>query len=762
MTTLALEPIYGSLILALAVAVAVIAVILVVTPPTENPKHRHWLIGLRLCAASVLLLAVLRPALLRTDNRPANAALVVAVDTSRSMTLPDGDGGDRWTTQNEAWQKLAAGIGDLDQSLVVRLLAYDSTARTLPSATPDALDSQSPIGELTDLSAAALSAIQAAQGQPIAGVVLMGDGTQTAPLVGTGAQRVVETLASLGVPLWTVPIGPAGGESAARDAAIDALPESFQLFAGNKVDINFQLLTRGLAGVNVPVSLSWIDASGNTTEIASRNVAASQSVEVSALSVPVVAPPPGTYRLKVEATTQDGELVTTNNLETAFVDVREGGGRILYLEGEQRLEQTFLRRSLRRFPDLDLTTKWIPKDTSGTWPEDLGDSFQPGKYDIYIIGDLDARALGDSQLQGLANAVSSGAGLVTLGGFQAYGAGGYASSPLANVIPIEMDRSHRRSVDANRPENPIDQLAGPLPIRLARSHPITDLGGEDPALIWQQLPPQEGANRFVGPKVAPGVQTLLESPNQEPLLVIGQYGRGRTAAIAFDSTYRWWRAKKSDAHRRFWRQLVLWLLAREETSGDKIVIEMDARRFAVDEPPEFRASVESLADAENKIELVAEVVDESGEITPVAVSTESRSQQSSQTSVTAIRGRLPKLPTGFYRLRVRPKQETESLQTEEKAFQTIDESRELAQPMADPVYLRQLAELTADQGGAAFAPDEIDSLIETIKNRRRQAETPIVQKIRLGDGPISGWLLFALFAAALSTEWFLRRQWGLV
>ncbi len=88
----------------------------------------------------------------------------------------------------------------------------------------------------------------------------MGDGTQTAPLVGTGAQRVVETLASLGVPLWTVPIGPAGGESAARDAAIDALPESYQLFAGNKVDIEFQLLTRGLAGVSVPVSLSWMDA----------------------------------------------------------------------------------------------------------------------------------------------------------------------------------------------------------------------------------------------------------------------------------------------------------------------------------------------------------------------------------------------------------------------------------------------------------------------------------------------------------------------
>ncbi len=762
MTTLALEPIYGSLILALAVAVAVIAVILVVTPPTENPRHRRWLIGLRLFAASMLLLPVLGPALLRTDQRPADAALVVAVDTSRSMTLPDGDGGERWTTQNEAWRKLAAGIGSLDQSLVVRLLAYDSTTRKLPSATPDALDSQSPDGELTDLSAAALGAIQAAEGQPIAGVVLMGDGAQTAPLVATGAQRVVETLASLGVPLWTVPIGPAGGESASRDAAIDALSESYQLFAGNKVDIEFQLLTRGLAGVSVPISLSWIDSSGKTTEIASRNITSNRSVEASAVSIPVVAPPPGTYRLKVEAKTQDGELVTTNNLQTAFVDVREGGGRILYLEGQQRLEQTFLRRSLRRFPDLDLTDKWIPSDTSASWPEDLGDSFQPGKFDIYILGDLDSSALGDAQLQELANAVSDGAGLLTLGGFQAYGAGGYASSPLADVLPIEMDSSRRRTIHASQPDNPSDQLGGPIPIRLARSHPITDLGGEDPAAVWQQLPPQEGANRLLDPKVAPGVETLLESPNQEPLLVIGRYGRGRTAAIAFDSTYRWWRAGKSDAHRRFWRQLVLWLLAREETSGDKIVINMDKRRFAVNDPPEFRASVESIGDAAIDLELVAEVIDETGETTPVTVSTENRSEQSSRTPGTAIRGKLPKLPTGFYRLRVRPKQETESLQAEEKAFQTIDESRELAQPMADPVYLRQLAELTAQHGGAAFAPDEIDALIKTIKQRRRQAETPIVEKFRLGDGPISGWLLFALFAGTLSTEWFLRRQWGLV
>ncbi len=128
---------------------------------------------------------------------------------------------------------------------------------------------------------------------------------------------------------------------------------------------------------------------------------------------------------------------------------------------------------------------------------------------------------------------------------------------------------------------------GPLDIRLAKVHPITELGGNDPAEIWRELPPLLGANRWIGPKVAPGVSILLETPDQSPLMVIGEYGGGRVASLAFDSTWRWWRAGKSDAHRRFWRQLILWLLSREESSDDKILIEIDSRRFATDQPPSF-------------------------------------------------------------------------------------------------------------------------------------------------------------------------------
>jgi hypothetical protein len=758
MTSFALEPIYGSLLLALVALIATFAVILTVTPPTPDPRHRRLLISLRMAAAMVLLLTAFRPALLRTDNRPADAALIVAVDTSRSMTLPDGDRGTRWTTQVEAWRQLAAGLDQLDATLVVRLLAYDAVARKLPATDPTALDDETPQGELTDLSAAALASIQAAEGQPIAGVVLMGDGTQTAPLQDAGAQRVVETLRALGVPLWTVPIGPAGGASASRDVAVDALTESYRLFAGNQVDIEFQLLIRGLANVEVPVRMSWIDSQGKATEIASRTVVPSNSSETLAMSLPVVAPAPGTYRLKVEADTQAGELVTNNNTQIAFVDVREGGGRILFLEGSLRPEQMFVRRSLRRFPDLDLTFKPILDDTAAAWPVDLQDWLQPGKFDIYILGDLDAAALGDAQLESLAAAVSGGAALVTLGGYLAYGAGGYASSPLSEVLPVPMDDNRRSSSEA---ADSADQIPGPLSVRMVRNHPITDLGGEDPAATWQRLPALSGANRLLGPKVAPGVLVLLETPAGDPLLVIGQYGQGRTAALAIDSTYRWWRSGDQEAHRRFWRQLILWLLAREDASGDKIVIEMDDRRLAVSESTEFRASLETIGDNWDATQLSAEIVDEAGGLTPLPVSREQRGEASAESPPLAIRGTLGGLGPGFYRLRVSSTSGAGSPQPEEMAFQVVDESRELAKPMADPVYLRQLAELTVDHGGAAFTPDEIQSLVETIRQRRRQAESPIVEKYRLGDGPVSGWTLFLVFASALSTEWFLRRRWGL-
>ncbi|TWU49353.1 glutamine amidotransferase [Rubripirellula reticaptiva] len=766
MTSLAIEPIYGSLLLAMAAVATTVAVIVMVTPPTSDPRRRRWLIGLRLLAAVALLLALIRPTMVRTDNRPLDAALVVAIDTSRSMTLPDGDGSDRWSTQMKSWQSLASGLSGHDTSLDLRLLAYDASARPLASTSPDALSGVLPEGESTDLQAAAAATISVAAGQPIAGVVMMGDGAQTGPITGGGAGRVIETLNSLGIPFWTVPIGPARTQSQSRDVAIDALPEDYQLFTGNQVDITFQVNSKGMSGKDIPVRLTWIDEAGQRTEAATRRVAINKSVDVAAVTIPVTSPIPGTYQLQASADVQDGELVVTNNSQLAFVDVREGGGRILYLFSNLDQEQSLIRRALRRFPDLDLTFRWIPTDTNQSWPVDLQNWFTPGQFDIYLIGDLDAKALGNRQLEQLAKTIGQGAGLVTLGGYQTYGAGGYASSPLADVIPIKMDASRRRGIDS--PLDSYEQVDAPVTIQLARNHPITDLGNrgsenDSMADAWRDLPALLGANKLLGPKIAPGVEVLLETPQSDPLLVVGQYGRGRAAALAMDSTWRWWRSGSNDQHRRFWRQLMLWLLSREESADDKILVELDSRRFSSGALPNFRAIAN-----QTDVTMVAEIistsngaVDEAAQPQSINVSAETSSQASGGSDESSIRGAIPKLDPGIYRLRVRASDPASPIKSTEVAFQVIDESRELSNPLADPVYLTQLAQLTGDHGGAAFGPDQIGELVDTILKRRKAAETPVTQRLTLGDGPMTGWPLFLVFAAALSIEWWLRRHWGL-
>lgn len=773
MTSVSWEPLYGSPIVAVLAAIAVVTVIALVTPPTQDPKKRRWLIILRSFAALVLLLAAMRPSLVRTDNRPAPATLVIAADLSRSMTLPDSDSRDRWTSQNEAVEALLAGVGDLAESLDVTLLGYSdetsnigdaSNAQQIASLATD-FSKLSPLGNATDLSLALQGSIDAAAGRPLAGVVLIGDGTQTLAAKKTAeengnmsgtARSVTEVLNSLGVPLWTVPTGPPKTDDSARDVAVTNLADSLQLFAGNQFDVSFVVESQGYAGTRVPVTVSWISKDGTKKEAKSRQIDSRGARESVAMTIPMQAPPPGLYRLLVEVPAQSGEWVTSNNSQTAFVEVMDGGGRVLLLAGPGRPEQTAVRRSLGGFPDLELDYGPIRSGTS--WPVSLEAALQPGRYDIFVIGDLDSAAIGEKQLQQLADRVADGAGLVTLGGFQTYGTGGYADGPLADVLPVRMNRGLRRQPirgvlsEAERSARAGGQLPGPIEIQLVRDHPIVRLGGEDPTSIWKVLPKMQGANRFVGSKVAAGTQVLLKTAKDEPLLVIGSYGKGRVASLAIDETHRWRRAGRADAHQRFWRQLMLWLMSREETSGDRVIAELDARRFETDRMPEFRARVQTLGDPRSGINLTATLLDDAGQETVLDITTTDGGSPS-------IRGSLPTLSAGFYRLSVRASDP--AIEADEVAFQVTEASRELARPMADPVYLQQLAEMTSAHGGDSFSPSDMSSLIEVITDKRRTAETPVIEKSRLGDGPKSGWVVFLLFSAALSLEWFLRRKWSM-
>lgn len=775
MTRIAFDPIFESWPLLVGMTVVLLAVPFLVRihgDEVDDPRRRI-LIALRLASALLLLLCALRPALLTTDSQPSRATLAVLLDSSRSMTLPaagqaDGDR-TRWQVQQQMWQTLAPALGELDESLDLRVLAYSDRAIEVSPAELDSIASGSPqltpSGTATDLAVALSAALRTAAGQPLAGVVLMGDGVHNPPRNGrtsatAGAtsgdpQSAARTLAALDVPIWTIPIGPPGDADQIRDVEVDELTESLSVFAGNDFDLDFVVRSRALVGVEVPVRV-WLtneDDPQQREEVAIRRVTAERSTDSQALKITLTAPPPGSYRIEVAADRQDGETFLANNSQFAFVDVRSGGGRVLYLEGQPRPEQTFIRRSLRRFPDLEITYRWISQDSSAQWPIDLGDLLKPGKFDVYIIGDLPASAIGEKQWESIATAVDGGTGLVAIGGMQALDAGGYAASPLARVLPIQMR------------DQPVgeSQISGDIKPQLTTLHPITSLSADDSSLAaqqsaWDNLPPLVGANRLGQPRVAPGISVLLQTPQESPLLVVGEYGGGRVAAFGGDSTWRWWRRGDDEAHRRFWRQMILWLLNRDDDSTVDIAIDLSQRRFEIGDQASWRITHSATGEAELNVQVVAAdggVID---------ISNESIVQESAASGVegeprTTLQGAVPKLPAGIYRLRATL---AASDRAAEKTFQVLDNDRELARPFADLTYMNQLSAQTTASGGASYLPSQIQELVDRIAELRRTSSSPVVQKYRLGDTAITAWPLFLAILVLISTEWILRRKWGLV
>ncbi len=162
------------------------------------------------------------------------------------------------------------------------------------------------------------------------------------------------------------------------------------------------------------------------------------------------------------------------------------------------------------------------------------------RYDSYILSDYPAQNFRPGQLEQLQSAVADGAGLLMLGGWESYFGqkGEYHQTVLADVLPVTMqNRDDRRN------------LAQPVLVSKCHDHPILA------DLPWNRPPFIGGFNRFAA---KPGSDVLLKAlcytveitesaavsatftvSEEHPLLVVGSFGQGRTAAFASDVAPHW-------------------------------------------------------------------------------------------------------------------------------------------------------------------------------------------------------------------------------
>jgi hypothetical protein len=233
-------------------------------------------------------------------------------------------------------------------------------------------------------------------------------------------------------------------------------------------------------------------------------------------------------------------------------------------------------------------------------------------------------------------------------------------------------------------------------------------------------------------------------------LVLSGYGDGRTAALAVDSTWHWQLEGQGDVHRRFWRQLVLWLAKKDETAGEQVWVKLDQRRYQQGSRVDFTLGAhDGEGDPRPTATFAVQVERPDGTIEAVRPSPRAGAWAGSIDDTS-----MP----GDYRITVTARDGGETVGTATARFSVSDQDVELDQPAAEPTLLASLAALTAEAGGASLAPEELPDLLDRLKAKAQEFEEQIVETITLWDR----WPPLVVFVGLLSTEWYLRKRWGLV
>jgi beta-lactamase regulating signal transducer with metallopeptidase domain/uncharacterized membrane protein len=239
------------------------------------------------------------------------------------------------------------------------------------------------------------------------------------------------------------------------------------------------------------------------------------------------------------------------------------GLNVLFLQGSNfSWDYKYMMVSIASSQDINVHALVIKAPAQGDRGagEDL--EFAPGRYNAYILSDLPANILTAKQQKLLAESVRQGAGLMMLGGHASFGAGGWADTPLADILPVHIHPGDGRY----EPDGGIKFV----PTNLGLESYLLQVGTNrtETARIWDQMKPILGINRFGEVKQTANVLAETPAPNPEPLMVSMEVGKGRSIAYGGD-TWVWYRASEESrlAHRKFWRQVVFWL-SHKENQGD--------------------------------------------------------------------------------------------------------------------------------------------------------------------------------------------------
>ncbi|MFL2434823.1 MAG: glutamine amidotransferase [Vicinamibacterales bacterium] len=708
----------------------------------SQPLDRRVLAAVRLVALAVLAFCLLRPVLVLSSVVPQQNFLGVLIDDSRSMQIADRDETARLQFVED---QLATTDGELRSALnerfSLRFFGFSSETDRL-----DVVNELGYSGTRTHLGQALERAHDELSGVPLSGLVVITDGADNAE---DGLGESLLPIQAAGVPVFTVGLG---REEFDRDIQLGRVETPRRVLKGASLVTDLVVTHRGYRGETVTVQ-----AEDEGRIVGSEEVVLAGDGEPQTVRLRFTAGEEGPRLFTFRVSPQPGEMVTQNNIRDSLVVVEDREEKLLYFEGEPRFEVKFLRRAVSDDENLHVSilqrtaeNKFMRLDVEG--PDDLVGGFPRTRAELYqyrgiILGSIEANYFTPDQLRMIADFVNHrGGGLLMLGSHRSFGQGGYAGTPVADVLPVVLDETRSDGDESFFVE------VGVEPTRAGAAHAATQIADTEDASAarWRELPPITIVNPIT--EVKPGATTLLTSDTtngNEELVVLAfqRYGAGKVLAFPVQDSWMWQMhadiAVDDMTHETYWRRMLRWLV---DGVPDQVVVNLPQDRVQLEETVSLLAAVGDANFEElNNSSVVASVTDPNGDFTDLPMEWTAENDGEYRTSFT---------PTteGFYEVHVEAMSGDEVIGEDTAYVQVSPSDTEFYDSTMRTPLLERVAEET---GGRFYTPDTVASLPEDIQYVG--GGVTVVEEHDLWDMPA---LLFLLGTLVLG-EWGYRRLRGL-
>jgi uncharacterized membrane protein len=734
-------PVLPAWLLVLVAAAGLAVVVLMYHRVTSVSFRDRVILGsLRALAILLVVACLFRPTMVLSSAVPQRNLLAVMLDDSRSMRLADVADASRLVAE----QKLMADSSDIVRRLsarfALRFFRFGADAHSASGTT-----GLTGAGTRTDLATALNSTRDELAGLPLSGVIVVTDGADNG---GSDISAALLALRARRVPVYTIGIGQ---ERFTRDIAVERVAAPPTVLTGASTIVEAVISLRGVRGEKTTLT---VEANGRI--VATQETTLPDRGDVARVRLRIPPLEPGTYRMAVKAKPLDRETLIENNEFHTVLEVRGGPVRILYVDGEPRPEFAFLRRAVAGDTALQVVglmrsaeKKFLRLGVRDSlelvtgFPTTREELFQ---YRGIILGSIDASFFSGEQMRMLNEFVNQrGGGLLALGGRASLAEGDFAGTPVADVLPVALDR----------PKNDTGSAPAVLKIRptaAGLTHAALQLRDNEAASAarWDSLPPLTSVNRLGAPRS--GATVLLtgravDSKTDVPVLAFQRYGRGVSAMLAVQDSWLW-RMDTSIpvedmTHATFWRQLLRWLV---ESVPDQVDVVAVPARVGPGESVTLRAHVNDSAFADVNNALVsAHVTSPTGQISDVPLEWTLREDGS-------YAGKFVAQEAGVYSVVAEARRGRDTTRSVPSALLADDQGADVEQAELRSSLLRRVAQET---GGKYYPLAEARRLPDDVVFT--DAGVTVRDAKDLWDMPI----VFLLLALFLGAEWTYRRWRGL-